>query len=85
MTLVSLEPRPDYSLPAMRIRRRHRHEHDWEVVEKTLVEGMPLEDAVEAAKAASGYIPFEKITDATQAHMIVHYRCLCGAERVERV
>jgi len=24
------------------IRRRHRHEHDWEVVEKTLVEGMPL-------------------------------------------
>jgi hypothetical protein len=67
------------------IRRRHRHEHDWEVVEKTLVEGMPLEDAVEAAKAASGYVPFEKITDAAQAHMIVHYRCLCGAEKVERV
>ena len=67
------------------IRRRHRHEHDWEVVEKTVVEGMSLEDAVAAAKAASGFIPFEKITEATKAHMIVHYRCLCGAEKVERV
>ena len=28
------------------IRRRHKHRHDWEVVDKTLVEGMLLEDAV---------------------------------------
>jgi hypothetical protein len=67
------------------IRRRHRHQHDWEVVEKTLVEGLLLEDAVSAAKAATGQVEYDRIVDATRARMIVHYRCMCGAEKVERV
>jgi predicted SprT family Zn-dependent metalloprotease len=54
------------------IRRRHRHQHDWEVVEKTVIEGLPLEEAVRAAEAATG-------------QMIVHYRCMCGADKVERI
>ena len=67
------------------IRRRHKHRHDWEVVDKTLVEGMLLEDAVRAAEAANGQVEFERIVDATKAQMIVHYRCMCGAEKVERL
>ncbi len=50
-----------------------------------LVDGLPLKDALDAANASNGYVPFEQITDAVQAHMIVHYRCACGAEKVERV
>jgi hypothetical protein len=67
------------------IRRRYRHQHDWEVVEKTVVEGMPLEDAVNAAKAATGQVEYDRIVEATKSQMIVHYRCMCGAEKVERV
>ena len=67
------------------MRRRYRHQHDWEVVDKTLVEGMSLEDAIDAAKAANGQVEFTKIVDATKPEMIVHYRCMCGAEKVERV
>lgn len=67
------------------IRRRHRHRHDWEVVEKTLVEGLSLEEATRAAEAASGQIEYEEIVEATRSKMIVHYRCMCGAEKVERV
>ena len=67
------------------VRRRHKHRHDWEVVEKTLVEGMPPEDAIRAAEAANAQVEFERIADASRAHMIVHYRCMCGAEKVERV
>lgn len=70
---------------AMRIRRRHRHQHDWEVVDKTLIEGVPLEDAIRAAEAASGQVEFQRIVEATKPQMIVHYRCMCGAEKVERV
>jgi hypothetical protein len=65
--------------------RRHRHQHDWEVVEKTVIEGLALEDAVRAAKAATGQVEYDKIVDATKGQMIVHYRCMCGAEKVERV
>ena len=67
------------------IRRRHPHRHDWEVIDKTLVEGLSLEEAARAAEAASGYVDFDKIVEATRARMIVHYRCVCGAEKVERV
>lgn len=67
------------------IRRRHRHRHDWEVVEKTLIEGLSLEEAARAAEAASGQIEYEEIVEATRTQMIVHYRCMCGAEKVERV
>jgi hypothetical protein len=67
------------------IRRRHRHQHDWSVVDKTLVDGVPLDDAVRAAEVASGYVDFDKIIEATKTRMIVHYRCMCGAEKVERV
>ena len=67
------------------IRRRRRHGHDWEVVDKTLVDGMPLEDAVRAAQASNGYVDFDAIVEATRTRMIVHYRCICGAEKVERV
>ena len=67
------------------IRRRHRHQHDWEVVDKTLVEGLSLEEATRAADASNGQVEFKNIVEATRARMIVHYRCLCGAEKVERV
>lgn len=67
------------------IRRRYRHQHDWEVVDKTLVEGLSPEEATRAAEAANGQIEFDKIVEASRTHMIVHYRCLCGAEKVERV
>jgi hypothetical protein len=67
------------------IRRRRRHRHDWEVVDKTLVDGMPLEDAVRAAEASNGYVDFDHIVEATRTRMLVHYRCLCGSEKVERI
>ena len=67
------------------MRRRYRHQHDWEVVDKTLVEGMSLADAIGAAKAANGQVEFTTIVDATKSEMIVHYRCMCGAEKIERV
>lgn len=67
------------------IPRRYRHQHDWEVVDKTLVEGLSLEEATRAADAASGYVDFDKIVEATRPRMIVHYRCICGVEKVERV
>ena len=31
------------------MRRRYRHQNDWEVVDKTLVEGISLADAIGAA------------------------------------
>ena len=46
--------------------RRYRHQHDWEVVDKTLIEGMSLEDAIGAAKAANGQVEFTKIVDAAK-------------------
>jgi hypothetical protein len=67
------------------IRRRATHTHDWEVVDKTLVDGLRLDDAVSAAKAATGQVEYDEIVEATKPHMIVHYRCLCGVEKVERV
>jgi hypothetical protein len=67
------------------IRRRHRHRHDWEVVDKTLVGGLTHEEAIRAAQAATGQVEFDEIVEATRTKMLVHYRCMCGAEKVERV
>jgi hypothetical protein len=66
-------------------RRGYRHRHDWEVVEKTLLEGLSPDEATRAAKAANGQIDYDKIVEATRSKMIVHYRCMCGAEKVERI
>src|SRR5213075_685777 len=48
--------RPDFAtvlrphdLARNEMRRRYRHQHDWEVVDKTLVEGISLADAIGAA------------------------------------
>jgi hypothetical protein len=32
------------------MRRGYRHQHDWEVVDKTLVDGMSLEDAIRCSQ-----------------------------------
>lgn len=66
-------------------RRRYRHTHDWEVVEKTLVEGLSLEEATRAAQASNAQVEYDEIVGATRTKMIVHYRCVCGAEKVERI
>lgn len=66
---------------------QYRHRHDWTVVEKTLLtSGVSMDDALRAAKQANYYVHMDEILDKVEGEkMVVHYRCVCGAEKVERI
>lgn len=75
--------------------RRPRHQHYWEVVEKkelpSAVESSGLSDvgvlmAMIKANNTYNYAPdTNSALRLTKKEVVVHYRCPCGAEKVERV
>lgn len=63
-----------------------RHKHTWEIVEKERVSGTTLEDAVQVAKASNYAVSMTDIMRHVKPEgFLIHYRCLCGEDRVERI
>lgn len=87
LVVVALATSGGYGFGRWRtIKGRPRHKHDWEVVDKTVVSGTTIEQALLAAKASSYAETMDDIMEHVKPEgMIVHYRCMCGAEEVKRV
>lgn len=74
--------------------RRPRHQHYWEIVEKkelpSAVETSGLSDVgrlmTEIASHSYEYMPnTDSVLRLARKEVLVHSRCPCGAEKVERV